>query len=190
MTQSTAVVAEVAPESVTGTVVSFDNHPRLRSMVVALGNEVLASPAEDDSFVMDLLEQILTAETFDDIFAAQESGGSVAGKDFTMRPFLLKGEDIVIRKSALDTGFPFYALLNVTELQTGNTVALNCGGKTFMSVLYGLRERGYFTEEHDCPPEGRCFMLKATETSDARAYLSLLPFAGAAKPAAAPRAKK
>jgi hypothetical protein len=191
MTQQ-AAVAEVAPESVTGTVVStFENHPKLRAMVIALGNETRLQGASTsaDEFVMSLLEQILQAESFEDIFAAQENGGSIAGQDFTMRPFHLKGEDITILPSRLDTGFPFYALMQVTEQQTGETVAVNCGGKTFMAVLYGLRENGYFTAEKGCPPEGRSLMIKATESGDG-AYLSLLPFAGAAKPAATARAKK
>jgi len=188
MTQT--VVAEVAPESVTGTVVdTFDNHPKLRAMVIALANEVRAADTSNDEFVMGLLERILSAETPEDIFAAQENAGSMAGKDFTMRPFLLKEEDILYRASNLEKGFPFYALLKVTELQTGEEVMLNCGGKTFMAVLYGLRESGYFSAEKGGTPEGRGFMLKETASGEG-AYLSLLPFAGAAKPAAKSSVKK
>jgi hypothetical protein len=158
-------------------------------MVIALGNEVQANGPSDNSFVLGLLEQILAADGFDEIFAAQESGGSTSGQDFTMVPFLLKGEDVQFMQSRMGD-FPFYALLTVTELQSGEQRAVNCGGQTFVTVLYGLREKGYFTTEKGCPEEGRSLMIKATPTSEEKAYLSLLPFAGAAKPAATARAKK
>jgi len=193
MTQTAAAVAEIAPDSVTDsatdTVAEYGTmHPALRSMVLNMAAEVREASGEAaDEFVLDLMNDILQADTFDAIFAAQEKG-TVSGQDFTMRPFTLREENISYRKSSKGVntgGFPFYALMKVTDMQTGDELSVNCGGKTFMAVLYALQTKGYFAEA----PEGRSFMLKATESGEG-AYLSLLPFAGAAKPAAKTNVKK
>jgi len=174
----TQAVAEVAPESVTGTdiVVPGDNHPLLRAMVQNLRTETEDLAVDSDVFVMDLMEQILAADTVEDIFAAQEAG-LLSGKDFTNRPFLLKEEDIIVVRSNLRTGFPFYARMQVTEIGMGEPpLTLACGGKTFMAVLLALRTKGYFKTDK-AYPEGKPLVLIATESGDG-AYLSLRPFAG------------
>lgn len=186
----THAVAEIAPESVTGTVVAEPDekqYPNLVNLLHTLRDETTVDEDQDaDEFVMGLMEQILSAETIDDIFAAQEAGAK-AGKDFTNRPFLLKGENLAFRRSRLKTGFPFYAVMTVTEIATGDEVQLTCGGKTFMAVVTALRDRGYFNDD-PAAPDGRPLVLIATGPEDG-AYLSLKPFAGYYKPASA-RGKK
>ncbi len=159
--------------------------PALAGMMHQLFEE--APPGETnaldkDAFVMSVMEQILNAESFDDIFAAQEQG-MTSGKDFTDRPFLLRGEDILIRPSTIESagGFTHFAIFKVTEIASGEVFTLNCGGKTFMAVLFKLRDRGYFVGK-DCPAEGRPLVLRATEADSGTAYLSLLPFKGYVSP--------
>lgn len=170
-------VAEVMSDAERGENASLatisDTHPQLLAMLESFVQE--AQVVENSpTFVYDIMEAILNAESFDDIFAAQDAGG-LSGKEFTQRPFYLRGEDITIRKSTIEggDGLPFYAILTVTEIHTGEQHTLNCGGKTFMAVLYALRERGYF---NDAPEEGRAFVLIGTDSEAGYTYLSLKPF--------------
>lgn len=187
MTQE-VVVAEVAPDSVTSDISLYrDTHPRVVAAFTSIAAEVATSPPSDD-FVLGIMEDILSAETFEEIFAAQEKGGMTSGKDFANRPFFLQGSDIQWQKSR-HKAVPFYALMKVTDFASGEEIMLNCGGKTFVCVLRGLQMAGYFTEEKGCPPEGRSLYLRATETGEG-AYLSLMPHMGAAKAAAATGKKR
>lgn len=163
-----------------GTVAVRDTFPALTSMMHSLFDEAPpgdSAEGDKDAFVMRVMEDILTAESFDDVFAAQEQG-MVAGKDFTGRPFYLRGDDIQIRPSTITGpgGFTHFAIFRVTEIATGETVTVNCGGKSFMAALFRLRDLGYFLPEKGCPEEGRPLVLKATESDSGTEYLSLLPF--------------
>lgn len=169
---------QVTDETTTGTVVETNDsskHPALRDMVRVMALEAEVSGADkSDDFVMDVMENILQADSVEDIFAAQESG-MISGKDFTARPFYLSTDGISIVRSNIEGGgLPFYALLRVTEIATGEEVALNCGGKTFMAVLHALMKKDYFdvTDEN---PLGRSVVIIGTP-SPAGAYLSLKPF--------------
>lgn len=182
------VVAEVAPEEVTGDISLYaDTHPHVVAAFTSIAAQIAATPPSAD-FVLGIMEDILSADTFEDIFAAQEKGGMVAGKDFANRPFYLTGDGIQYQKSKYKA-VPFYAMLRVTEYASGEEIILNCGGKTFLAVLVALQERGYFTAEKDCPPEGRAMYLRATESGEG-AYLSLMPHMGIAKATAAAKSGK
>jgi hypothetical protein len=128
---------------------------------------------KSDDFVMDLMETILSADTFDDIFAAQDAG-MLSGKDFCNRPFYLSADGVSYKRSTKEGGLPFYAMLNVTEVATGETVTINCGGKTFLAVLHALLAKGYFDASEE-NPLGRAVVLIGTESENG-AYLSLRPY--------------
>lgn len=181
-TANEAPVAEIAPPSITGEIEPItpsmsQTHPNLAFMLQSqkLEAEFAANNNRSDSFVYDLMEKILAAQTAEEIFAAQDSG-MVSGKDFAGRAFYLKADDITIVQSTITEGegLPFYAVLKVTEISTGEEYVLNCGGKTFMAVLEGLRKIDYFdvTEE---TPNGAALVIIATP-SPKGAYLSLKPF--------------
>ncbi len=170
-------------------VMPADAYPHLAGMIAELSAaaEIAESTAglSTADFVASIMENILAAESFDDIFAAQQSGG-VSGKNFVNRPFvILSAEDIIWRKSTVaDARFPLYAQMTVYPLDAPETpIQVSCGGETFVAVMYALLQRDYFNAEKN--PEGRSFQLTSTDSTNG-AYLSLLPF----KMPVAPSSKK
>lgn len=150
--------------------------PALRQMlqVMALESSSVTDEDANTDFLLKLMENILTAETFEDVFTTQ-TAGMLSGKDHTDKPFWLKESGISIRKSTKDGQLPFYAVLNVVDIETGEELTLNCGGTTFLTVLHKLRMDDYFSAEKGCPEEGRPLVLVAKE-SPAGAYLLLMPY--------------
>lgn len=102
---------------------------------------------EVDKGILKIAQGILTAEDEDAIFAAANVG-TTAGKDFLNTPFLLQGSDITWKKSGLlldeGVGFPWYCLMEVTDLVQGEIKTLNCGGFTFVHTIYRLQEVNAF----------------------------------------------
>lgn len=138
--------------------------------------------ADADEFVMGVMDKILSATTFDEIFDAQETS-MISGKDFVDRPFYVeRSNDIVWRRSSQSNidqgGFPYYALITLTTLDTQETLTINCGGKTLCAVLYSLWKRGYFEGD-----EPRPLYIKAIKATGDNAYLQLLPYKVVAPPA-------
>lgn len=168
---STDAVAVPGPMELTG-----EERPNLTAMVRALVSQASFDETSGgtDEFVMDIMERILSAETEDEIFEAQEAGG-IAGKDVAGRPFRVRLEDITWRRSNVanidNGGLPIYALMKVIMLDTGEELVINCGGKTFVPVLFALINRNAF----DKYPDGRPFVIRATPTA-AGQRLSLLPY--------------
>lgn len=172
-------MADSVPAVVTKstTDVAENERPNLSLMIRNLAAQAtFAETTGTDDFVMDIMEKILSAETEDEIFAAQEAG-VISGKDFAGRPFRLLEEDIQWRKSTIQTpdveNLPIYALMKVTALDTGEEEMLGCGGKTFVATLFALIARDAFdTKKY---PDGRTFVLRATATPSG-SRLSLLPY--------------
>lgn len=161
--------------------------PALRAMIRQLSIEA-ALDASDIStdFVMELMEQILNSNSAEEIFASQESGMK-SGKDFCGRPFYLASQNIQVRRTTFTEakGVPYYFVMKVVEVATGEEVVLNCGGQTFLAVMQGLRNIDYFdvTEEF---PYGRAISL-ISNASPAGAYLTVAPYRVPEPPASAPK---
>jgi hypothetical protein len=179
----TETVTEVAPASVTDSVAEGElvhitggeNHLALRQMIrrQAIEADLPENVQDGKDFIYDIMERILTAETVEDVFAQQEAG-LISGQDFTDRPFFLRTDGISIRKSTKPGGLPFYAMLKVLEISTGEDLVINCGGTTFMAVLEALRQKNYFDPTPD-RLSGAPVVLIA-KPSPAGAYLLLLPY--------------
>ena len=171
---------DATPEPVTGELDVTDvspNHLLLRTMLrqQSIEASLVETNGANADFVFDLMEKILAAETAEEIFAAQDSG-MLSGKDFAGRPFYLTADNISILKSTITEGdgLPFYSVLKVVEIATGEEFVVNCGGKTFMTVLHGLRRINYFNVT-DEQPNGASVVILATP-SPKGAYLSLKPY--------------
>jgi hypothetical protein len=91
--------------------------------------------------ILAIMENILAAETPEELWARQEAGGT-SSKDYTNQPFTLKSEDVVWKKSTIvgPTTFPYYAMCKVIDVATGNEVMLNGGGFSFVSVISKLQD--------------------------------------------------
>lgn len=141
----------------TTTVAIPDAYPRIAAMMQRLSLET--SVGENDDFrydIAEIVENILNADTDAELFERQEIG-SIASKDYTGKPFYLDKSGITWKRSALDGIFPFYALLRVTDMETGEVRVINTGGATCIAVLDSLVMRGYLDEE-----KGLMFVEKAT----------------------------
>jgi hypothetical protein len=168
--------AVVQDEPVTGVIAVSKDYPALTNMLTIMKMEAASNEGNPtDEFVMDLMEQILSAESPEAVFAAQETG-MVSGKDFANRPFYLTSGGISYQRSTIEggSGLPFYALLRVTTIDTGEEVTLNCGGKTFLACLHALNRLDYFQASKEFP-NGRAVVI-LSKPSPAGAYLLLAPF--------------
>jgi hypothetical protein len=177
---------DVRDDVVTGTLEETGDQkdlPMVRRMMQKLAMEASVDSADlADDFVMQLLEGILNAESVEEIFESQ-SNGMVSGKDFAGRPFYLSSENIQVKRTAFTdgAGLPFYFILKVITIDTGEEIILSCGGKTFMAALEALRNLDYFdvTEEY---PLGRSIVLQS-HNAPAGAYLTIAPYRVPAAPA-------
>ena len=152
------------------------DRPALTAMVRDLAARVKidemtgANRRTTDEFVMDVMESILTATSFEEIFAAQDAGG-VSGQDFVGRPFIVRSaEDIEWLESTYknEHTLPAFARIQVTEVATGEHISLACGGNTFICTLKRLQDRGYF----DTPQQ----LVIVPKNSPAGSYLQLKPY--------------
>lgn len=105
--------------------------------------------------VYDIMSRILDSEDADAVFAAAMAG-TTAGKDFIDVPFLVKRDDWEWKKSAAmfreQGGFPFYTLMRVVNLQTGEQQVVSCGGYTHCTVMWRLAQLQEFDKESDGLP--------------------------------------
>lgn len=166
-----------------------DVFPHLTAMIRAMEARTVFQEATGADFVKQIMEGILSAESFDDVFDAQTSG-MTSGKDMDSRPFYIRSvEDIEWKKSALNAGnadrFPYYAMVKATEIATGEEVIFNCGGATFVPTLWRLSEGrngvSYFEEDENKYPNGRALVIQSVP-SPAGAYLLLKPYKVPAAP--------
>ena len=170
-----------------------ESHVHLREMIRALSLEVTILPEEqaNTEFAMEVMNSVLSAESFSEVFESQEVG-MVSGKDFIDRPFLLKAEDITWRQTSEEYmkkgAFPFWAILNVKELETGEEVTLDTGGQTLMAALFRLQKLGYFdpSTNPDYTVEGAPLKIAGRSVASGNTVLFLRPV----KLAAPSRGKK
>jgi hypothetical protein len=148
-------------------------YTHLHRMVSTLADEAAVAGSSD--FDIDgFMEGILAGETDEEVFGAQELS-SLASKDYLLAPFYLKEEGIKWMRSTVTNGFPFYALLTVVDQETGEEVAVNGGGMSFVSVLYRLQELNYFNPEEY--PDGRLLQFVGKDTSAGYTVVLLKPVA-------------
>lgn len=163
-------------------VATQEQFPGIKTMVQRLEIESSIETNDDGlgTDVASILESILAAGSVEDVFKAQELG-TIASKDFLMRPFNLRSEDITWRRSTQGT-FPFYALMRVTDLETGEQVTLNGGGITFVGIIYSLQNKGALDGD------GMDLMLWEKSTQSGNSVVLVKPVVPAPKTRAASKA--
>ena len=111
--------------------------PQIRLLLSRL-NFSAAEQGDNRNTSLAIMDSILAAETEEELFERQEAG-LISSKDYTLRPFRLLPEAITWKPSAqgfIDQGgFPFYAILRVTDMETGDTVAVDSSAPSVISVL-------------------------------------------------------
>lgn len=111
--------------------------PRVREMMRHLQRITEASLGADAK--LQIMESILSAEDEDALFGAQEAS-LVASKEYVDHPFRLMGaEDIQWRRARPEYveqgGSPFWAIISVTDMETGQRVVLDAGGNSVTTFL-------------------------------------------------------
>jgi hypothetical protein len=149
----------------------------IREMVLTLHQRLSETDngerSSADEFVLDIMEAILSADSVEGIFAAAESGG-VSGQDFVNRPFNLTEDGLNFPLSAQQYreagGFPFFARATVTDVATGESVTVSCGGKSVVAIFYALKEKGFLKGE------GQNLVLVERDTDSGYQALSVRPY--------------
>lgn len=150
--------------------------PHLAGMVRDLNGRAIAREETGESIATQIMEQILAADTFEDLFRAQEAG-TVAGKNYTDRPFILRPENVEWRRSRdvfIEAGgFPFFFFARVQDVETGDEIVINCGGQTVVAMMYKLTTSPqYWTDA----PDGRMFSLRSNSAAESDfEYLTIHP---------------
>lgn len=118
------------------------NLNEVRLLLTRLQNEV-SFTEENGGTALSIMESMLAAESEEELFDRQEAG-AVSSKDFVLRPFRLLPENIQWKNSNKayieQGGFPFYALITVTDMETGDRVVIDSGSPSVISILSKLVE--------------------------------------------------
>lgn len=167
-------------------VVPTQHLAEVRLLLTKLKNEVeFAADQPGTTAAWQIMESMLAAENEEELFDRQEAG-AIASKDFTLRPFRLQEGDIQWKKSSqgfVEQGaFPFYALLHVTDMESGDHVVIDSGSPSVIGVLSKLIDlKGFERFEAD---GGRPFQFVAKPVSSGYSVILLKPVATATAPAA------
>lgn len=148
--------------------------PEIRLLLARLENE--ARFADNRSATASIMESILSADSEEALFERQDAG-AVASKDFLNRPFRLRESDIQWKRSAAnfveEGAFPFYALLTVTEMATGDRVVLDTGASSVVAVLSKLQDlHGFERYEEE---GGRPLQFVGKTVASGRTIVMLMP---------------
>jgi hypothetical protein len=123
--------------------------------------------------VMSIMENILRAESEEEVLARQEAG-TVASQDYTYRVFFLDKNGIDWKTTAPQYreqgAFPFYALLRVRDAETDKEIVVSAGGATCVAVLDRLVQLGSLNKE-------RALMFVEKPVSSGFSVLLLKPVA-------------
>lgn len=143
--------------------------------LMATLEEVAESTSEETHKfdIFSIMENILTAETPEELWERQEAGG-ISSKDYINQPFQLLADNLTWRRSQLQgssTTFPFYAMLRVHDMATDTEKIINGGGFSFVSVLSKLQEWNMLTDEYT-------YQLVEKQTSNGYNVVLIKPVAG------------
>lgn len=126
------------------------------------------------AFQMDIAERILSMDTLEDILAAQNLPGSIAGKEFTDVPiefFRNEVKFILSTQAEYNQTFPYYVLIDAVRLDTGERVTINCGAFTIVSVLYACISKGLLSDD-----KGLTVSFKSADTASGNTRLFFQPY--------------
>lgn len=149
--------------------------PNVGILLRDLDTEAIAVEESGIDVSLQIMEQILSAETEEDLWRAQNAS-TISGQEFVDRPFLMKSSQIDWKRSRenyiAQGGFPFYFLARVLDLGTNEEVVVNCGGKTVVAMVRKLQKLGAFDQYEN----GRPLMLKSNGgTESGNEYLTIHP---------------
>lgn len=111
----------------------------VRSNSMRLFEEAAASMVADDPSADDMLVDILTATTVDDILG----GNAIHLQDIIGTPFTIN--KATLRESDYDAGLPAFVVLNVT-FDGGNNGVVTTGASTVVAQVIRMHQIGVFPQ--------------------------------------------
>lgn len=166
-------------ENGTTTIELAEKYKFMKRLVGRLATEVSLDGGFSDEEIYGFMENILSAETEEEVFARQTMGDMVASKDYLNKPFYLTSENIKWMKSSFQGGFPFYAILKVTDAESGAEVTIDGGGVSFCAVLAKLQDLRAFDGFEET--KGRPMQLIGKPTSSGNTVVLVQPLPTAAR---------
>lgn len=164
---------ETAPETAVAVPRPLAN---VAQMITVLEIEASVNADSGVDASLQIMENILAAETEEDLFQAQEAG-TTSGKDFVNKVFRMTSEGIEWRRSRqtyIDQGgFPFFFLARILDVETNQELVINCGGKTVVSMVHKLQKLGGFDRFQ--AEGGRPLMLRANAAESGNDFLTIHP---------------
>lgn len=113
-----------------------DKFVQLRAMMQDAEDRAAMSPEE---IQQSIVERILGAATIDEVFAIQEARHA---RDLLGVP--IEVTDFKFQESAFDEGAKYYVVLDAYDVDSGEKMAVTCGGATVVAQLYRLGQLGAF----------------------------------------------
>lgn len=109
---------------------------RLGAMLSDAKSRAMEDPEE---ISRSIVERILKAETFEDVFAPQAVRHA---RELLDVPLVVHG--IRFNQSDFEAGFGFYCLVDCTDAETGESVVVSVGGRNVMAQLFRADQLGVF----------------------------------------------
>lgn len=138
----------------------------VKNMFAVMLNEATMDDSTD-SGLFDILDAILAGDGEESVYAAANSGAT-SGKTYVDKPFFVRHEDVhwkisnvALSQAAQGKIFPFYAFMQITDMETGEVKALTCGGATFCTVLFKLMSMDLLKPENTDFEDGYPLVIKA-----------------------------
>lgn len=113
-----------------------DKYVKLREMMADAESRAAMSPEEIQH---SMVERILNAATIDEVFAIQEARHA---RDLLGVP--IEVVDFKFNESDFEAGAKYYVVLDCYDVETGDKMAVTCGGATVVAQLYQLGHLGAF----------------------------------------------
>jgi hypothetical protein len=113
-----------------------DKFVKLREMMADAESRAAMSPEE---IQQSMVERILNAATIDEVFAIQEARHA---RD--LLGVALEVVDFKFNESDFEAGAKYYVVLDAFDVETGDKMAVTCGGATVVAQLYQLGHLGAF----------------------------------------------
>lgn len=137
--------------------------PAVASWIQALEVESTLRTEQDDFDPDEVIGRILTANTWEDALAVQESG-LPSGQDLKDKPLMIK--DFEVSESEKEAGLPFFMFVEATNLETGEEIQFSVGAGNVMAMLWQARQFGRLPGQ---------FVIKGKTTKKKNEVLFLIP---------------
>lgn len=149
-----------------------------QSMTRDIMSRVVDPREAADDFVLGIMHEIITAESVDGVFAAQDAGSS-SGRDRIDEPFYAASITWVRSNRTGDGSFPAYARIQGYDLATQEAIEFSCGGLTVITVLWRLEQFGAFAKGVEENGFGMPLVLrgKSSATNPDHVFLTVRPVA-------------